>query len=75
MTSHLQHEAVFGEDDARVGHLMAPRQEAWRRLGTDLPLGKLDSTIFDARLEDVPGLARKILKGEVRGRAVIAVGG
>jgi acrylyl-CoA reductase (NADPH) len=63
--------AVYGIDSVMLP--MAPRQEAWRRLGTDLPLDKLDSTTFDARLEDVPELAREILKGKVRGRAVVSV--
>ena len=63
--------AVYGIDSVMLP--MAPRQEAWRRLGTDLPLDKLESTTFDAALEDVPVLAQKILKGEVRGRAVIGL--
>ena len=63
--------AVYGIDSVMLP--MAPRQEAWRRLGVDLPLDRLDSTTFDATLEDVPDLARKILKGEVRGRAVVNV--
>ncbi len=62
---------VYGIDSVMLP--MAPRQEAWRRLGTDLPMDKLDSTTFDARLEDVPELARQILKGAVRGRAVVRV--
>ncbi|MGE0666937.1 MAG: MDR family oxidoreductase [Sphingomonadales bacterium] len=63
--------AVYGIDSVMLP--MAPRQEAWRRLGTDLPLDRLESTTFEARLEDVPALAQKILKGEVRGRAVVSV--
>ncbi len=63
--------AVYGIDSVMLP--MAPRQEAWRRLGTDLPLDRLESTTFQARLEDVPGLARKILEGKVRGRAVVSL--
>jgi acrylyl-CoA reductase (NADPH) len=63
--------AVYGIDSVMLP--MAPRQEAWRRLGADLPLDKLESTTFDASLEDVPALARRILKGEVRGRAVVSL--
>ena len=33
----------------------APREEAWRRLGSDLPLDKLDSTVSDAALGDLTG--------------------
>lgn len=63
--------AVYGIDSVMLP--MASRQEAWRRLGTDLPLDKLDSTTFDAVLSDVPGLAKEILKGNVRGRAVVSL--
>ena len=50
-----------------------PREEAWKRLGTDLPLDKLDSTVSDAGLSDLMALGPKILKGEVRGRVVVDV--
>jgi acrylyl-CoA reductase (NADPH) len=50
-----------------------PREEAWRRLATDLPLDKLDSTVSEAALGDLLALAPKILKGEIRGRVVIDV--
>lgn len=64
---------VYGIDSVMLP--MAPRQEAWRRLGTDLPLEKLDATIVEAGLEDVPALAGKILKGQVRGRVVVSLAG
>ncbi len=51
----------------------APREEAWRRLGIDLPLDKLDSTVSEVGLSDLMGLAPRILKGEVRGRVVVDV--
>src|SRR5215510_1004846 len=51
----------------------APREEAWRRLGTDLPLDKLDSTVSEVGLSDLMSLAPKILKGEIRGRVVVDV--
>jgi acrylyl-CoA reductase (NADPH) len=50
-----------------------PREEAWRRLGLDLPLDMLDSTVSEAALDDLMALAPKILKGEVRGRIVVDV--
>ena len=62
---------VYGIDSVMLPK--APREEAWRRLGNDLPLGKLDSTISEAGLGDLMGLAPKILKGEVRGRVVVDV--
>src|ERR1700733_8468594 len=49
----------------------APREEAWRRLGSDLPLDKLDSTVSEVGLSDLMPLATRILKGEVRGRVVV----
>jgi acrylyl-CoA reductase (NADPH) len=52
---------------------MAPRVEAWKRLATDLPLDKLDAMVVGAMLADLPGLAPRILKGEVRGRVVVDV--
>jgi acrylyl-CoA reductase (NADPH) len=51
----------------------APREEAWRRLGADLPLDKLDSMVNEAGLSDLMALAPRILKGEVRGRVVVDV--
>ena len=53
----------------------APREEAWRRLAQDLPLALLDTMIVEAKLSDLPELAPKILKGQVRGRVVVDVNG
>jgi acrylyl-CoA reductase (NADPH) len=63
--------SVYGIDSVMLPK--APREEAWRRLGTDLPLDKLDSTASDAGLGDLMALAPKILKGEIRGRVVVDV--
>jgi acrylyl-CoA reductase (NADPH) len=54
---------------------MAERQEAWSRLARDLPVELLDRMIEPAKLADLPGLAKKILAGKVRGRVVVDVGG
>jgi acrylyl-CoA reductase (NADPH) len=62
---------VYGIDSVMLPK--APREEAWRRLGTDLPLDKLDSTVGEAGLSDLMALASKILKGEIRGRVVVDV--
>jgi acrylyl-CoA reductase (NADPH) len=67
----LRSVTVYGIDSVMLPK--APREEAWKRLGTDLPLDKLDSTVSEAGLGDLPGLAPKILKGEVRGRVVVDV--
>jgi acrylyl-CoA reductase (NADPH) len=62
---------VYGIDSVMMPK--APREEAWRRLGSDLPLDKLDSTVSEVGLGDLPSLAPKILKGEIRGRVVVDV--
>ena len=51
------------------------RVKAWDRLARDLPLDKLDSMVQCASLEDLPALGAAILKGEVKGRVVVDVGG
>jgi len=63
--------SVYGIDSVMLPK--GPREEAWRRLGTDLPLDKLDSTVSEVGLFDVMALAPRILKGEVRGRIVVDV--
>jgi len=67
----LRNIAVYGVDSVMLPK--APREVAWRRLGTDLPLDKLDSMVSEAGLSDLAALAPKILKGEVRGRVVVDV--
>jgi len=47
------------------------REEAWDRLACDLDVEKLSKMTSEARLEDVPTLAREILAGQVRGRIVV----
>ncbi|MDA0702178.1 MAG: oxidoreductase [Proteobacteria bacterium] len=52
----------------------ARRREAWGRLVKDLPAEALESAITEVPLEDLPGLADGILKGQVRGRTVVRIG-
>jgi acrylyl-CoA reductase (NADPH) len=47
------------------------REEAWRRLASDVDLAKLNRMMSRARLDDVPALAVEILEGKTRGRVVI----
>jgi acrylyl-CoA reductase (NADPH) len=57
-----------------IDSVMCPRDEriaAWNRLARDLPLARLESLTETVSLADVPALAPRILKGEVRGRIVI----
>lgn len=52
---------------------IARRKQAWERISQDLPMAHLDALTQVVGLEDLPEMANKILKGEVRGRAVIDV--
>jgi acrylyl-CoA reductase (NADPH) len=59
-----------------IDSVMCPREErteAWRRLARDLPLDRLERMTRIEPLGALPGLAPKILKGEVRGRTVIDI--
>lgn len=59
-----------------IDSVMAPkekREEAWKRLATDLDMKKLEAMSFRAKLDDVPKLAGEILQGKVRGRAIVDV--
>ena len=51
------------------------RVRAWGRIATDLPMEGLEAMIQPATLEDLPALGAAILKGEVKGRVVVEVGG
>ena len=61
-----------------IDSVMCPKAEriaAWGRLARDLPLARLDAMTQEATLTELPALAPRILKGEVRGRIVIAIAG
>jgi acrylyl-CoA reductase (NADPH) len=63
---------------AGIDSVNTPREvrlEAWARLARDLDPAKLQSTITEIGLVDVPGVAAAILKGQVRGRTVVNVNG
>ncbi|MFC6617479.1 MDR family oxidoreductase [Deinococcus radiophilus] len=49
------------------------RREAWARLARDLPIERLAPMTQTYTLDDLPGLSRRILAGELRGRSVIRV--
>ena len=51
------------------------RMIAWPRLARELPMDKLDEMSRVVPLSAVPEEAGRILKGQVRGRTVIEVGG
>ena len=50
------------------------RQEAWRRLDSDLDRGKLEAMTTQIGLPEVIETAGRILEGRVRGRIVVKVG-
>lgn len=54
---------------------MLRRIQAWERLVHDLPMDRLDTMTETAPLADLPALAERIGRGEVRGRVVIDVNG
>jgi acrylyl-CoA reductase (NADPH) len=59
-----------------IDSVMCPpeeRIEAWRRLARDLPLDRLERMTRVVPLSELPDLAPKILKGEVRGRTVVEI--
>ena len=49
------------------------RLRAWQRVGSDLPLDKLEAMVRPSTLADLPALGSAILKGEVKGRVVVDV--
>ena len=49
------------------------RLEAWRRLGEDLDISKLDAIAHDITLEQTIDTAADLLAGQVRGRVIVDV--
>lgn len=61
---------------AGIDSVNAPKVKriaAWTRLATDLDLGKLNAMVTTVGLEKAPDVARSILSGKIRGRAVVDV--
>jgi acrylyl-CoA reductase (NADPH) len=59
-----------------VDSVQAPRERrerAWARIARDLSPDLLDALTTEIPLEDVPAWGERILAGQVRGRAVVAV--
>ncbi|HEY6532550.1 MAG TPA: MDR family oxidoreductase [Acidimicrobiales bacterium] len=65
----LRNVSLLGVDS--VSCPTSVRNEAWARLGTDLPTDLLDSLTSVRPMSDLPELAEDILAGKVRGRVVI----
>lgn len=47
------------------------RQEAWRRIASDLPIEKIEALTTTIPLSEVAGIGSRILTGDVRGRTVV----
>ena len=59
-----------------IDSVMAPqavRQEAWKRLGRDLDIAKLDAITREIGLGEAIAVAAELLEGKVRGRVVVDV--
>ena len=60
-----------------IDSVMCPlpkRQEAWKRLETELDRQKLAEMTHEIALNEVPEQAAAILAGQVRGRIVVKIG-
>lgn len=51
----------------------AVRVQAYARLARDLDLAKLESTVTEVGLAEAPQVAQAVLRGEIRGRALVDV--
>lgn len=61
-----------------IDSVMCPkdrRERVWRSIAETLPMDRLDAASHLHRFDELPALGKAILKGEVRGRAVVTVGG
>lgn len=61
---------------AGIDSVMCPRidrLEAWRRLGTDLDVSKLEMISTEISLGEAIPAAEKLIKGEIRGRVIVDV--
>ena len=57
-----------------IDSVMAPkalRERVWARLATDMPKGHWDAIAEVVSLDAVPGLAKDVLKGAVKGRKIV----
>ena len=60
-----------------IDSVMCPlplRQEAWRRLETDLPRDKIAAMTTEIGLGGVIEAGKSIVEGQVRGRIVVKIG-
>lgn len=67
----LRNVALLGVDS--VNCPAAVRTEAWARVAQLLKPEDFDRVTNEVKLEDLPALAEDILKGQVRGRTIVAI--
>lgn len=67
----LRNVTLAGIDSVNAPY--AVREEAWSRLARDLDLAKLEQTVTEIGLAEVPDVAKAVLRGEVRGRTLVDV--
>lgn len=63
--------ALYGVDSVMAP--LAKREQAWQRLVRDLDLDKLETTVSEISLEELPAAAEAIMAGSVRGRTVVKI--
>jgi acrylyl-CoA reductase (NADPH) len=63
---------LIGVDSAYTP--MALRRKVWERLSTDLKPRHFDAIAHTISLADVPAYCARMLQGQIRGRAVVALG-
>ena len=54
---------------------MDARRELWKRMATDLKPAALDNMMNEVTLDELPQVTASLLKGNVRGRTVVRLGG
>ena len=54
---------------------MKPRRELWQKLATEWKIDNLETISQTIGLEDIDEYVAKILKGQIRGRTVVKIGG
>jgi len=60
-----------------IDSVMCPlqlRQEAWRRLASDLDRSKIAAMVNEIGFDEVIAAGRRIIDGKVRGRIVVKIG-
>lgn len=67
----LRNVALLGVDSVMCP--LAKREEAWRRIASELAADDLAAVTSTVGLEDLPRLADDILAGQVRGRTVVSI--